>query len=325
MTPQSASPSTQKLDAALGMLSPLEDTMPMVPGAVEDHWATETQPARLPSTRALALKARKPSHSAANGDTALHQAVFDDAPKRVSALLGAGAGVDALNGGGDTPLLVAAQLDRYECCRLLLAAGADPSRRNAGGFPPLALAASKNAARCLVMISIELHQRGGSLDAFCGGYTALHWACIQGSAACVAALLQAGADVNLESEPDGETALSKAVQYGAVDCVEALLEESAVIVDAHDHCGRTALHQAARGGHADIVTLLLNRGAEVHVRDDEGVTPMGYASSRSFSVAHRLALHGALKFDWRSPFAPVPAEASSFFACFDAEAPGCTP
>jgi ankyrin repeat protein len=79
--------------------------------------------------------------------------------------------------------------------------------------------------------------------------------------------------------------------------VRVLLDYGARL-DDRGRYGLTALHYAVRGGKLALIELLLDRGAEVHVLDDDGLTPLLHlAKTRSkadpIPVLELLASRGA--------------------------------
>jgi len=88
--------------------------------------------------------------------------------------------------------------------------------------------------------------------------TPLHWAAEYDLADCVAALLEAGADINA-TDNYGWTPLHYAAWAGSADCVAALLKAGAK-ANAKDNSGLTPLHLAARDGCLAAVALLLAVG-----------------------------------------------------------------
>lgn len=82
----------------------------------------------------------------------------------------------------------------------------------------------------------------------------------------------------LAQEEDGllEYALFRAVEEGNISKVMGLLEKNELNVNwQHKNEGnRSALHVAVQNGNSTLVALLLGRGAEVHLRDAYGQTPM---------------------------------------------------
>jgi hypothetical protein len=88
--------------------------------------------------------------------------------------------------------------------------------------------------------------------------------------------------------------------FSVPDLVEQLLERE-VDVEHRDKGGRTALSLAAACdyiGAETIVRMLLAKGASIHSKDNEGRTPLFWATSRplsntSFRIARLLFEHGA--------------------------------
>ena len=172
------------------------------------------------------------------------------------------------------------------------------------GWTPLLLAA---AGRPVEMLKLLL-ARGVDLQACTkgNGYTALHWATIQGTCEAMRALIVAGADVNAKGKT-GETALHKAVRNNDGNKVQILLEAGASVhvdnaygetplflangpliaqklVDAGadvsktDTNGNAPIHSAVKRGLVDIVKVLLAANADTDVRTRWGDTPLHFAA-----------------------------------------------
>ncbi len=105
----------------------------------------------------------------------------------------------------------------------------------------------------------------GSAPASRAGMTALMVACFEGSEACVAALLDAGARTDARAA-DGRTALIFAAGWGGAACVQRLLAAGAA-TDARAADGMTALMFAAARGDVESVRALLAAGARVDERN----------------------------------------------------------
>jgi len=128
--------------------------------------------------------------------------------------------------------------------------------------------------------------RGGT-----SGYTPLHYAARGGHAACVRALLAAGADPSAATAAGGATPLHRAAYMGHAGVVRALLEAGAG-PDARDADGETPLHKAARGGHAGACRALLPAARRsLGLRERRGRTPLEVAREGS-GVAEALASGG---------------------------------
>lgn len=162
------------------------------------------------------------------------------------------------------------------------------------------------------------------------GRTALLWAVDLNQLGAVQALLQAGADVNLQdaqldspyllagaqgrleilrlllthgadlrsTNRYGGTALIPAAERGHVEVVRSLIA-AGVAVDHVNRLGWTALLEAivlSNGGpaHQDIVRQLIAAGADVNLPDRDGVTPLQHARQRGYTaIAESLRSAGA--------------------------------
>ena len=163
------------------------------------------------------------------------------------------------------------------------------------------------------------------------GRTAILAATVARQTAAVAALLDAGADVDLQddrldnpflyagaeglldilrlvnaagADPAitnryGGIALIPASERGHVETVRYLLAESDIDVDHVNRLGWTALLEAillSDGGpaHQEIVRLLIEHGADVDLADGDGVRPLAHARARGFTeIAAQLQAAGA--------------------------------
>ncbi|KAA0146249.1 hypothetical protein FNF29_08164 [Cafeteria roenbergensis] len=123
----------------------------------------------------------------------------------VTRLLEAGVPVNWAGGGGQTPLMKAAERCRIESMRVLLDRGADLEARSNGGNTALlwAVWAGKVEAMALLV------DRGADLDAKSNsGWTALIWAVFSGKVDAVALLLDRGADPEIRDKV-GKSALDR--------------------------------------------------------------------------------------------------------------------
>ena len=86
------------------------------------------------------------------------------------------------------------------------------------------------------------------------GQTALHKVATEGDCSQLAALIKAGADVNITNK-DHQTALFRAAKKGHDECVEILIKSGAN-VNLIDRDGNTALVKPAEKGHGKCVKFL---------------------------------------------------------------------
>ena len=170
-----------------------------------------------------------PAAGAAAASEVADAAMAGDAAE-VRRLLGQGAGVDAPQVDGTTALHWAVRWDDHETAGLLIRAGASLAAANHAGATPMRLAT------------------------------------VNGSAAMIERLLDAGVDPDAALGPDGDTALMMAARTGRPDAVRVLLERGADVNRAETWGGTTALMWAVAEHHAETVELLVAHGADVDAR-----------------------------------------------------------
>ena len=113
-------------------------------------------------------------------------------------------------------------------------------------------------------------------DAF--GMAPLHWAARAGAVACVAKLLEQGADANVANNTR-RTPLHLAAEadHGHHAEVVSLLARHGAAVDVQDRKGRTPLHRAAYEGRVAAVEALLAAGANPEIANKAGKTAFAIA------------------------------------------------
>jgi len=168
-------------------------------------------------------------------------------------LLARGADLEATNGQGCTPLLLATLFTNLPVATVLVAHKANVNARAPNGLTPLMAAVVRK----------------------CG-------------APMATLLLQAGADANLQY-PEGCTSLHIAVDHDDRPAVEVLLAHGADPNLATPD-GRTPLHIAVSRGDLEIMRILLEKGANLQARASTG-TPLFLAISSEQKAAAVLLLH----------------------------------
>ncbi|MCY1044514.1 ankyrin repeat domain-containing protein [Corallococcus sp. bb12-1] len=109
------------------------------------------------------------------------------------------------------------------------------------------------------------------------GYSALHYAAMNGRLEAAKLLLAAGADVGARIRNARSTPLDMAAGEGRVAVVKVLLAAGAPLGQPHGRFGWTALHSAVAHGHAKVVEKLLGAGMAVDTPGKYGITPLGTA------------------------------------------------
>uniref|UniRef100_A0A0K6S9U3 Uncharacterized protein n=2 Tax=Chromera velia CCMP2878 TaxID=1169474 RepID=A0A0K6S9U3_9ALVE len=184
-------------------------------------------------------------------ESALMGAVTFGSLEAVQMLVGVGAGLEMRDERGQTALNLACLADEPQIAEFLVCSGAELEATTATGATPLFSAAQ------------------------------------QGLTDLVRFLLGRGADANAQG-PEGKTPIFNAIGNGHRDVVEVLLDHWAR-VDERKKYQETPLFLTAMcfseilRDHRDIAELLISRGADIHARDDEGMT-----------VLHLAAWNGAL-------------------------------
>lgn len=247
-------------------------------------------PLRLAADRANAAIAdallnagADPNSATPEGLTVLMAASRTGNAQLVKALLARGASVNAKEGWQEeTALMLAAAENHADVVKALVEGGADINlkSRTLDGAPPRLRAAPDQG------------QQGVHVTFPKGGLTALHFAARQNAPAAVAALADAGAELDAK-DPDGFTPTIFAILSGNFD-VAALLIEKGAGIDVADASGRTPLFAAVdlntyeysfnrptprptgKMTPVDLVKFLIARKANVNARLTDRVRPPKY-------------------------------------------------
>ena len=199
------------------------------------------------------------SAAAANSDLRLADAVERQDMAAARALLREQVDVNTPQPDGATALHWAAHWDDLEIADLLIRAGADVNTANdiVYGVTPLSLAA------------------------------------VNGSAAMIERLLNAGANAST-ALPTGETVLMTAARSGNVDVVTALIAHGADVRATEPASEQTALMWAVAEDHSEVVAALLAHGADVQALSKGSFTPMLFAARKgALDSATVLLSYGA--------------------------------
>jgi uncharacterized protein len=223
------------------------------------HWAVY----RVDYELLDALIAKKAKADVVNefGSTPLAQAAMLGDPRMVKTLLDAGAGPEGADQDGQTALMLAIKTGELPVVEMLVKAGANVNAvEKFHNQTPLmwAAVAPKNAGEMVkLLLAKDADVRPRALYSDwpsqitsepraqyrpTGGLTALLYAARNGCYDCVAALIGAGADVNVPT-PEGVTALMIALDNDHNDIAKLLLDRGAN-PGVWDWWGRTALYIA---------------------------------------------------------------------------------
>ena len=200
-------------------------------------------------------------------------------------LVSCGLKVDEPDGDGETILMGKFRYSPSDPddVAFLLELGADPNAKTDKGLTPLMMAAGRSAyqesEQQTVMKQIALLISGGARvnDKDNSGATALIRAVEDGPIVAIRALVEAGADVNVQTAT-GYSALLVALGANHRDGrIEYLIEHGAD-VKAHDKEGQTALMLAIGSGYPKQAALCLQRGVDPNAKTIKGLTAAHFAA-----------------------------------------------
>jgi hypothetical protein len=192
----------------------------------------------------------------------------------IKVLLRHDADINTLDKRNISALMEVVALGDLEAARILLKNRANPDGdEQVRDSRPLLLAAHLGMTEMVRLLLDE----GAELEIEDNmGLTALHWASREDRLETVQFLLSRGAEID-KTGLDEATPLYSAVSRGALQMTQLLLEGNADINARDGDFGQTALMRAAKYSHVDILRVLLARGADVHLRDDEGISALDWA------------------------------------------------
>lgn len=220
---------------------------------------------------------------------------------------------------GNTALIIASGRGQTEVIKTLLDYGANVEESTAIGLfegkSALSWAASQGRAEAVaLLLQSQANQHFPATRGVFLGKTPLHWAASQGHTSVVRLLISSGVDVNYASPIGnfkGKTALMWSASQGRLQTMTFLLEAGANVNDA-DNDGVTALSWASGSeaskddnykkglmekptkGNAEVVKKLLQYGTNVDLRDNDGISPLMYASFHGhFGAVEALLNAGA--------------------------------
>ncbi|XP_050707202.1 ankyrin-3-like [Eriocheir sinensis] len=131
-----------------------------------------------------------------------------------------------------------------------------------------------------------------------GGWTALHWATVNGEAECVSTLIPVTPPTpELLQAADGHTPVHLA-SFGGHEAVLKALEGAGWPLYAMDGDGLTPLHWAVKAGRLNVVRYLLDKYAAPSTGADDDLTPLDLAKRQGKDLAARWltrrsgAVHG---------------------------------
>ena len=107
------------------------------------------------------------------------------------------------------------------------------------------------------------------------GLTPLHEAAVRGDIKIAAALVSAGADINMKNR-NGQTPLLWHMAICSTTNIEIVnfLVSQGADVNAKDNMGFAPIHEAAIRGKREVVDFFISNGADYNMKNDYGETPL---------------------------------------------------
>ena len=214
-------------------------------------------------------------------ETPLHWAAWLGTAANIKTLADAGADLEAPGNRRGTPLHRAAGLGMAANLKALLAAGANINAKNANGETALHVAAMAGKPETVELL-ISAGARVEALDE--EGYTPFHTAVFFRRLVTMESLIGAGANANAAATRFYNwnwTPLHTAAYFGDSTTAGALIGFGAEVTAQRDewvHHHTTALHCAARAGKTANIGVLVAAGAEIDARDSFQRTPLHCAA-----------------------------------------------
>ncbi|KAM9857615.1 uncharacterized protein ACBR49_001227 [Aulostomus maculatus] len=222
----------------------------------------------------------------ADGLSPLHHAALSGNKELISLLLEAQAAVDIKDHKGMRPLHYAAWQGKTEPMKMLLKAGSSVNGQSDEGQIPLHLSAQHGHYDGSEML---LQHQSNTCISDSAGKTPLDLACEFGRVAVVQLLLSSNMCAAMlepkPSDPNGVSPLHLAAKNGHIDVIRLLIQ-AGIDINRQSESG-TALHQAALCGKTEVVRLLLDSGISAGVRNTLSQTALDIVNQFTTTQASR--------------------------------------
>jgi len=111
--------------------------------------------------------------------------------------------------------------------------------------------------------------------------TLLHAACHSGNLPAIEHLFGRGLSLTALTNSN-ETLIHYAVSSGNVGLIQWLIDTKQIDINAKDQSGETALHRATRQNNREVVELLARNGADLTIKNNEGLRASEIASNMGY-------------------------------------------
>ncbi|XP_077965434.1 uncharacterized protein LOC120824861 isoform X4 [Gasterosteus aculeatus] len=222
----------------------------------------------------------------ADGLAPLHHAALSGNKELIALLLEAQAAVDIKDNKGMRPLHYAAWQGKTEPMKMLLKSGSSVNGQSDEGQIPLHLSAQHGHYDGSEML---LQHQSNPCISDSAGKTPLDLACEFGRVGVVQLLLSSNMCAAMlepkPSDPNGVSPLHLAAKNGHIDVIRLLIQ-AGIDINRQSESG-TALHQAALCGKTEVVRLLLDSGISAGVRNTLSQTALDIVNQFTTTQASR--------------------------------------
>ncbi|XP_076004202.1 caskin-1 isoform X2 [Genypterus blacodes] len=222
----------------------------------------------------------------ADGLSPLHHAALSGNKELISLLLEAQAAVDIKDNKGMRPLHYAAWQGKTEPMKMLLKAGSSVNGHSDEGQIPLHISAQHGHYDGSEML---LQHQSNPCVSDSAGKTPLDLACEFGRVGVVQLLLSSNMCAAMlepkPSDPNGVSPLHLAAKNGHIEVIRLLIQ-AGIDINRQSESG-TALHQAALCGKTEVVRLLLDSGISAGVRNTLSQTALDIVNQFTTTQASR--------------------------------------
>ncbi|KAL5509390.1 hypothetical protein EMCRGX_G004757 [Ephydatia muelleri] len=212
-----------------------------------------------------------------DGETPLFLASSHGHKEIVEMLLSSYTDINSRAKNEESALYVACKHGHKEIVDILLAKGANVNLKLNNGATPFLIACQEGhydiVQKLLRNPTLKLN------DTALAGFTALHFASMNGHTNIAKLLISAGLDIN-QQNPDGATPLYVASETGYAQVVKVLVENHANLNLKLKLTGESALHVAAFRGHSNVALVLITAGCDVNSQANNGSTALFHASQK---------------------------------------------
>ena len=183
---------------------------------------------------------------------------------------------------------------------ILIIAGADVNIKDKYGETPLHFAAKHSdteVTTILLNAGANVNDQTNVKENTWIGWTSLHFAaCCNENPEIITILIQAGGDINAQTK-EGNTPLHIAAKSNINHHITIALIDAGANINAinkyhEDRHGifykATPLHLAVGGYNNELVAILIKLGADINIRDKDGLTPLHWAGSRGNSMVFSI-------------------------------------